>query len=142
MVSFRKQPKIGREAMFKSKPVKNEKLDWEKTEDEEVIITLTRSESWKIRLLTKIFWVPKQRKLVLDSIGSQVWDMCNGRTTVETMIRSLSETHKLNLKEAETSLLAYLKKLGQKGLVGFVVSKKDLPRKKTKKSSSGKAWGK
>ena len=107
MVSFRKQPKIGREAMFKSKPVKNEKLDWEKTEDEEVIITLTRSEDWKIRLLTKIFWVPKQRKLVLDPIGAQVWDMCNGRTTVETMIRSLSETHKLNLK-----VLAPTKSLG------------------------------
>ncbi len=142
MLSLRKQPKIGREAMFNSKPVRNDRLEWEKTEGDEVAVTLTRADTWKVRLLTKIFWVPKQRTLVLDQIGSEVWDMCDGRTTVEAMIRRLSEAHKLNLKEAETSLLAYLKKLGQKGLVGFVVAKKDLPRKKNRRNPSGKAWGK
>ena len=142
MLSLRKQPKIGREAMFKSKPVRNDRLEWEKSEDDEVAVTLTRADTWKVRLLTKLFWVPKQRTLVLDQIGSQVWDMCDGRTNVEAMIRRLSEAHKLNLKEAEISLLAYLKKLGQKRLVGFVVAKKDLPgTRRRSKSPSGKAWG-
>ena len=49
--------------------------------------------------------------------------MCDGQTTVETMIRRLSQQHKLNLKESEISLLHYLKQLGKKRLVGFVVEK-------------------
>lgn len=141
MLSFKKQPKIGREAMFKSKPVRNDQLTWETNEEGEVTVTLERGDSWKVRVLSKLFWIPNQKTLVLDEIGSQVWNMCDGRTTVEAQIRRLSEIHKLNIKEAEISLLAYLKKLGQKGLVGFVVAKDDLPGKKKRGRASGKAWG-
>lgn len=141
MLSFKKQPKIGREAMFKSKPVRNDQLTWEENENQEVVVTLQRGDSWKVRALSKLFWIPDQKTLVLDQIGSQVWNMCDGRTNVEAMIRKLSESHKLNIKEAEISLLAYLKQLGQKGLVGFVVAKDDLPGKKNRGKASGKAWG-
>jgi len=141
MLSLKKRPTIGREAMFKSKPVRNDQLKWESTDTGETAITVTRGDSWKVRVLSKIFWIPKQRTLVLDEIGTQVWDMCNGRTTVEAMIRRLSEVHKLNAKEAEVSLLAYLKSLGKKNLVGFVVDRDDLPRRRKARNPSGKAWG-
>mgnify|MGYP001044587762 CR=1 FL=1 len=137
----KRQPKISREAMFESKPTRNDLLEWEKTDDE-VTITMTRGDNWKVRVLSKVFWIPKQKSLVLDQIGTQVWEMCDGRTTVEAMIRRLSESHKLNEKEAEISLLAYLKKLAQKRLVGFLVDKENLPRrKKPRRDPSGKAWG-
>jgi len=138
---FKKQPQIGREAMFKSKPVHNDQLEWEKNDDGEVVVTLTRGDSWKVRTLSKIFWIPEKKSLLLDEIGAEVWDMCDGRTTVEAMIKRLSKSHQLNLKEAEISLLAYLKKLGQKGLLGFAVAKKDLPGSLRRKKASGKAWG-
>ncbi len=138
---FKKQPKIGREAMFKSKPVRNARIEWEKNDNGEVHVTLTRGDSWKVRTLSKIFWIPKKKTLVLDEIGAQVWDMCDGRTTVEAIIKRLSKSHQLNLKEAEISLLAYLKKLGQKGLIGFAVAKKDLPGSRRRRRASGKAWG-
>ena len=89
---FKKQPKIGREAMFKSKPVRNNQVEWEKNDDGEVHVTLTRGDSWKVRTLSKIFWIPQQKTLVLDEIGAQVWDMCDGRTTVEAIIKRLSKT--------------------------------------------------
>ena len=142
MLSFKKQPKIGREAMLNSKPTRNDTLEWSKNEEEEVVITLRRAENTRVKLLSKLFWVPEKRTLVLDQIGSQVWDMCDGRTTVQAMIRRLSEAHKLNQKEAEISLLTYLKNLGRKRLVGFIVDKQDLPgRRKARPDNSGKAWG-
>ena len=55
---FKKQPKIGREAMFKSKPVRNNQVEWEKNDDGEIHVTLTRGDSWKVRTLSKIFWIP------------------------------------------------------------------------------------
>jgi hypothetical protein len=141
MLSFKKQPKIGREAMLNSKPSRNDALEWSKNEAEEIVITLRRAETTKVRLLSKLFWVPEKRTLVLDQIGSQVWEMCDGRTTVQAMVRRLSEAHKLNQKEAEISLLTYLKNLGRKRLVGFIVEKKDLPGRRKPRGDSGKAWG-
>lgn len=138
---FRRQPKIGREAMLKSKPARNEALTWEKNDNDEVVITIERREDWKARILSKIFWIPPSRTMMLDQIGTQVWDMCDGKTTVDAMIRKLSKDHKLNLKEAEVSLLTYLKSLGKKHLIGFLVDKTDLPKRKPKRSASGKAWG-
>lgn len=139
MLSFKKQPKITREAMFNSKPTRNSALEWEMNDDDEACITLRRADTTRVKIISKIFWVPDKRTMVLDQIGTQVWEMCDGKTTVEAMIKRLSTDHKLNNKEAEISLLAYLKQLGQKNLVGFVVDKKDLGKKRRK--ASGKAWG-
>ncbi|MDA0747567.1 MAG: PqqD family protein, partial [bacterium] len=113
---FKKQPKISREAMFNSKPTRNDLLEWEKKENGETAITLRRADTLKVKIISKLFWVPEKRTLVLDEIGSQIWGMCDGRTTVQAMVNRLSEDHQLNAKEAEISLLAYLKKLGQKNL--------------------------
>jgi hypothetical protein len=141
-VNFRRSPKIGRDAMLKSRPARNDALEWEKNDSEEISITLVRGTDWKARILSKIFWIPERRTLLLDQIGAQVWEMCDGKTSVDAMIRSLSETHKLNLKEAEVSLLSYLQNLGKKRLVGFLVDKADLPKsKKNRPNASGKAWG-
>lgn len=139
LFSLKKQPKISREAMFNSKPTRNDRLEWKTNKDDEVTITLKRADTTKVKILSKIFWVPEKRTLVLDEIGSQVWKMCNGRMSVASMIKQLCETHKLNAKEAEISLLTYLRTLGRKNLLGFLVEKSDL--KKKKRSASGKAWG-
>ncbi len=139
LFSLKKQPKISREAMFNSKPTRNDRLDWKTNKDDEVAITLKRADTTKVKILSKIFWVPEKRTLVLDEIGSQVWKMCDGRTSVASMIKQLCETHKLNAKEAEISLLTYLRTLGRKNLLGFLVEKGDL--KKRNRSASGKAWG-
>lgn len=127
--------------MLKSKPARNDALTWEKNENEEVTITVERRDDWRAKVLSKIFWIPKSRSLMLDQIGAQVWDMCDGKTSVDAMIRKLSTEHKLNLKEAEVSLLTYLKSLGKKNLIGFFVEKEDLPKRRSKKNASGKAWG-
>ena len=58
---FKKQPKIGREAMFQSKPVRNNQVEWEKNDDGEIHVTLTRGDSWKVRTLSKIFGSPNKK---------------------------------------------------------------------------------
>lgn len=139
LFSLRKQPRISREAMFNSKPTRNDQLEWKTNNDDEVTITLKRADTTKVKVLSKIFWVPEKRTLVLDEIGSQVWKMCDGRTSVASMIKQLCDVHKLNAKEAEISLLTYLRTLGRKNLLGFLVEKSDL--RKRKRNASGKAWG-
>ena len=133
----RKKPKLNRDAMLGSRPTRNDAVEWETTDRGEVRITVKRQDSWKIRLLSKVFYIPRKRNITLDEVGTEVWQMCNGRTTVGEMIGSLSEKYQLNRKEAEVSLLEHLKTLAQKRFLGFLVHGERPPERA---SASGKKW--
>jgi hypothetical protein len=113
--------------MLSSRPTRNEALAWELNDSGEARITIVRQDSWRVRLLSKLFYIPKKRTITLDQVGTEVWNMCNGRTTVGQMIGTLSERYRLNRKEAEVSLLSYLKTLAQKRFIGFMVPGDRMP---------------
>ena len=115
--------RISREAMLASKPIRNELVRWERDDNGEVLITLTRQQRWKVNLLAKFFYIPKERRIGLDEIGSEVWEMCDGKHSLDRMIRRLADKYKLNRREAEVALTTYLKQLGKKRLIGFAVPK-------------------
>ena len=137
----RNKPKLTREAMLNSRPARNDALKWEQNDDGEVQIRVTRQDNWKIRLLSRMFYIPKERKITLDELGTEVWTLCNGKNTVAEMIEALSVKYQLNRKEAEVSLLNYLKTLGQKRFVGFVLEGVEKSRS-SGGNASGKKWQK
>ena len=108
--------------MLSSRPARNELLKWEKNEAGEARITVVRQDNWKVRLLSRLFYIPRERTITLDEVGTEVWLMCTGRNTVAQMIEALRDRYQLDRKEAEVSLLSYLKTLGQKRFVGFVLN--------------------
>ena len=132
--------------MLNSRPARNELLSWAKSDRGEAQITVARQDTWKVRLLSKVLYVPQERKITLDEVGTEVWQMCDGKTTVAQMIESLGKTYTLDRKEAEVSLLSYLKTLGQKRFVGFLVDGEAATEKKpgsgavSKGDASGKKW--
>ena len=136
------KPKLSREAMLNSRPARNDALKWEENDEGEVQIRVTRQDSWKIRLLSRMFYIPKERKITLDELGTQVWTLCDGKNTVGQMIETLSKKYQLNRKAAEVSLLNYLKTLGQKRFVGFLLEGGEKSRGSGGGSgeASGKKW--
>lgn len=64
---------------------------------------------------------PPEAKVELDEIGTFVWDMCDGQTTVREMIAKLAEKYKLGRKEASASLTTFLHSLAQRNLVAVVI---------------------
>ena len=126
--------------MLASRPTRNDSLRWEQNDAGEVQVFIERQETWKVRLLSKAFYIPRERKITLDEVGTEVWQMCNGRNSVGQMIELLSDKYQLNRKEAEVSLLQYLKTLGQKRFVGFVLEGEERPLDRG--VASGKKWGK
>lgn len=124
--------------MLNSRPARNEELTWERNDSGEVQITVKRQENWKVRLISKIFYIPKNRKITLDEVGTEVWQLCDGRNTVARMIEELSDKYQLNRKEAEVSLLAYLKTMAQKRFIGFVIDAEKAAQNRG--GGSGKKW--
>ena len=57
------------------------------------------------------------KKLELDSIGSKVWLMIDGRADVKSLIKELAPVAGLSLQEAELSITTFLRELGRRGLI-------------------------
>ena len=126
--------------MLASRPTRNESLRWEQNDAGEVQVVIERQDTWRVKLLSRVFYIPKERKITLDEVGSEVWQMCNGRNSVGEMIEDLADKYQLNRKEAEGSLLQNLKTLGQKRFVGFVLDGDEAPPDRG--AASGKKWTK
>lgn len=112
-----------RDDVMKSRPVRNTLIKWEKSENDEVSLVVPQKETLWVKTVSKLFMLPRSRVVVLDEVGSVVWVMCDGHNSIDTIVRALANKYKLTRKEAETSLLAYFRKLGKRGMVGFAVPK-------------------
>ncbi|MBD3184217.1 PqqD family peptide modification chaperone [Candidatus Poribacteria bacterium] len=115
--------KFTKSDVLKSYPVRNSLIKWDKNEKGEVSLVVPQKDSLWIKIITKIFMLPKSRVVALDEVGSFVWTMCDGHNSIDTIVRTLCNKYKLTRKEAEMSLMAYFRKLGKRGMVGFAVPK-------------------
>lgn len=123
MLFRKKPPRLSRRDLLQSRPVRNTRLTWDQADEGEVALSIPRRAAWWITLLSRVFYVPSKRTVVLDEIGSWVWAQCDGQQTVEQLITTLRRRYKLEQKEAEVSMLTYLKQLAEKGLIGFAVTR-------------------
>ncbi len=122
---LRRRPRLTPQQVLSSRPVRNINLQTEETEDGGLRILAHRREAWWVKLLGIVFPIPKERRIELDSVGRQVWELCDGEHTLREMIEIFRERHKLTRMEAEWSLRNYLKDLGKRRLVGFAVQESE-----------------
>lgn len=106
-------------------PVRNAAIEEERTDDGELRLVIPlRAPRWAWPL-SRLLYVPKARRVVLDEIGGYVWSLCDGQRSVREIIQALSQRYKLHRKEAEVSVVAYLRQLARRGLVGIAVRRAD-----------------
>jgi len=126
----RQKPQLTRDDLLASRPVLNQAVSWSLDDQQEVRIEIPRRDVWWVNLLAKIIYTPKKRTIALDEVGSVVWKMIDERKTVQAMIGQLAAQYKLNRREAEAALIAYLRTLAKKNLVGFEVPRSRLARRR------------
>ena len=59
------------------------------------------------------------RKLQLDSLGTEVWEMIDGKKTVGNIVDAFAKVHQLEDREAEMAVTQFLRDLGKRGLIGM-----------------------
>jgi hypothetical protein len=69
--------------------------------------------------MNKASEIRRTRKLQLDILGTGVWDLVDGKSTVMEIIDSFTGIHQLYHKEAEVSVIQFLRELGRRGIVGM-----------------------
>ena len=63
-----------------------------------------------------------EKSFDLDELGAFVWESIDGRRHVEDLIRRFAGEKRVNLREAEVAVLAFLKTLAQRNLIALAVS--------------------
>jgi len=128
LLKRREKPRLTKEDLLASRPVLNQSIEWFENDEQMIQIDIPRREIWWAKILSKVFYTPDKRSIALDDAGSLVWKMIDEHLTVQAMIGRLAKQYKLNRREAEASLIAYLRTLAKKNLVGFEVPTSRLSR--------------
>jgi hypothetical protein len=121
MLFRKKPPRLSRDVSFATIPVRNELLEYEEDEQGLVSVKIPRKDTRWVKAMSKIMYVPASRVISLDEIGSYVWRMCDGKTTVKELIDDFRTKYKLSRKEAEIFMVTFLRTLTQKGIIGLAV---------------------
>jgi len=111
------------------RPCRNPALEWFES-DGRVVLNVKRENNWKTRLLSIFVPLPDDRKVVLDPIGTDVWQMLDGQTSIGTIAKALAAKYKLTSREAELSVQQFFKELGRRGYVAFMIEQPAEARKR------------
>ena len=123
---FKKKPKgptISRAEALNRIPVKNIEITEDRLETGEVLISYPVTIRPFFSTLVKRFGGPEEqvqmKKIQLDTLGSSVWDLLDGKRSVRQLIQIFAETHQLQPREAEVAVTQFIRELGRRGLIGL-----------------------
>jgi hypothetical protein len=124
-----KAPRLTRQQSLNARPVRNPAVQARKLDNGDAELTIPRREDWLGKLLSWVFYIPKERRVILEGIGAEVWELCDGEHNVTQMIALLVKKYKLSSREAEASLVEYLRSLGKRKLIAFALPRIEGPDK-------------
>ena len=124
---------VSRDDALGLRPIRNPVITWEAKEIDEdsaddvdveaprlLILVVPRKSDKVTNFLARMLQAPEDKKIELDEFGSAIWEKCDGTRTVEELARYTSTTYKLNRRQAEVSVMAFMKMLSQRRLIGFM----------------------
>ncbi len=120
MLFPKKKPLLTPQQSLAAKPLRLVTSEMQMTESGggrlKVPLHQTRWTGWLFRMpdgATKTF--------EFDAMGILVWEQCDGKTSVQQIIRRIAKRYNLSLREAEVSTRQFLQMLARKGLVGMSI---------------------
>jgi hypothetical protein len=127
MKLFRKKaarhPSVTRAESLARIPVKNSRIVQERLPGGEILITYAAPvgalSAAVIRYLGRGSGQEIPKKVQLDGMGSEVWELIDGRRTVRRLIDIFANAHNVPAQEAEVAVTQFVRSLGRRGLIGL-----------------------
>ena len=124
MLSRKKKSGLpSREDALECTPIKNDRVEESRLENGELqLLYPVTSLSWLAGFVRRLGRSPKGtylKKLQLDALGTEVWELLDGGTRVRDVIRQFAAKHRLQQREAELAVTRFLRELGKRGLIGL-----------------------
>jgi len=115
--------RLPREAWLKARPVRVFE-DFRVADDGRVVILVEEEGKGVLAKILRILSpipAPRYRRIELDKMGSMVWLMCDGKHTVEDIVRAVMRETGFSRRNAELAVYHFLNKLATRGLIQFIL---------------------
>ncbi len=119
----RKGIRIPREIWLKSRPLRITE-DYEIDEHGNAVILLEMEYTGIKGKLLKWFSItplPKYKRIILDDMGTEVWKLCDGKHTVNDIVKHMVKKTGMSRRNMEIAVYTYLRKLVEKGLIEIII---------------------
>lgn len=117
--------KLSDEQFKKAKPLRNPDVTWNLADDGGLVLEAPLAQQGRgiAAWIAVKMKMPSTKKFELEPIGTFLWELFDGKHTVDTISRKLREEFKMNKMEADASLMAFLQMLTHKKLITMMVGK-------------------
>ncbi len=118
----RNKGSLPRGEMLALRPVRTASVAWKPKADTDapgVQITVPRRDDRMGQVLSRLFQIPATKTIELDEFGAAVWEKCDGRHSVEQLVTFTATAYKLNRRQAEVSVVSFMRMLAQRRLIGL-----------------------
>jgi hypothetical protein len=106
--------------LLRSIPVPNTSARSEKCDGGGLLIRIPiRRPSYLVPPLSWVLPFSSERRVRLDSVGSAVLALCDGRRTIEGVVESLAAEHGLTFHEAQVPVMQFLRPLTERGVIAI-----------------------
>lgn len=117
------QPTISRSEALSMIPVKNTEVHETPMDGHLVELAYPLAvKPWFGRMAEKVgMWDkrPMIKRLELDEMGTFVWQRINGENSVRQIAEQFTKHYEVQAREAELSVTAFIKTIGQRGIIGL-----------------------
>ncbi len=137
--SLRLVPVRSREVKWRAKgsPAEEGAVDPEVVPDGLIILEVPRRDDPVGRAISAVFQITGTKSIELDEFGSEIWRMCDGAHKVQHMVARTVKTYRLNERQAEVSVVAFMRMLTSRRLIGFVEEGKSIVTSRGTSSRTG-----
>ncbi|MFH1731971.1 MAG: PqqD family protein [Planctomycetota bacterium] len=112
--------------MLDARAVRNTAARADQGEPDAVVVHVKTVRPWY--MVPPVSWIVPhrpERRVELDRLGSQVWRLCDGERTVETVVDSFAADHELTFHEARVAVAGYISSLVKRGVLAIVMPEED-----------------
>ncbi|MCG3178467.1 MAG: hypothetical protein BIFFINMI_00794 [Phycisphaerae bacterium] len=110
-----RKPRLSREAAMSARPRKSPIVRRTERENGGALITLMAPKPRWMRLIGGGGMI--ERTFGLDRMGVEVYDACDGRTSVKRLVSQFAGGHSLDLASAEHAVATFLRTMMGRGLI-------------------------
>jgi hypothetical protein len=109
--------KVPYKKYIQSRPVRNDQVEWDKNSTDVVKLYLPYKKTPFMKILGRFIDIPEERSYRFNQIGSMVWELCDGKNTVQEIKDILIQRTRGNEKDMEKRLFKFLNRLVRNDLI-------------------------
>lgn len=116
-----KMERLSLEALLDAVPVANRAARVEQHGQGVVVYLPIQRRWWMKPPLSWVLPYREERGVSLDKLGAEVYHAVDGKQTVEQIIVSFAQSHRLRFHEARLAVMQFLKMLAQRNIIVLAV---------------------